>query len=192
MKVLTSVLMTIIILIVLSLKISAQEKDMAAQQKAWMEYMTPGPAHNWMAESAGEWKTAIKLWMDPAAPPTVSEGSCKQEMILGGRYLKSTHTSTMMGMAYEGLMLQGFDNKTKEFTSIWMDNFGTGTMVSKGKYDQNNKTLTLNGTAVDPLSDKDAAYKQTLKIIDKNKMVMEMFMVNDGKETKTMEVEYTR
>jgi len=133
---LKQILTTLFILsLFLAPNIFSQDEDMAAQQQAWMEYMTPGPMHEMMAKSVGDWKATIKFWMDPAGEPTVVEGTSKVEMILGGRYLKETSNSMVMGMPMEGLNLMGYDNATKEFTSVWIDNMGTGTMVANGTYE---------------------------------------------------------
>jgi len=170
----------------------AQDEDMAEQQQAWMDYMTPGPMHEMMAKSVGDWKTTIKFWMDPAGEPMVSEGTSKVEMILGGRYLKETSNSTVMGMPMEGFNIVGFDNITKEFTSVWLDNMGTGTSVAKGTYDDATKTLTLHGSMVEPMAGGNTMYRETLHFIDDNNQVFEMYTDHDGQEVKTMEVVYTR
>ena len=183
-------------LIILSLFLApnmfSQDEDMAAQQQAWMEYMTPGPMHEMMAKTAGDWKTTIKYWMDSSGDPMVSEGTSKSEMILGGRYLKETSNSTVMGMPMEGISIIGYDNSTKEFTSVWIDNMGTGTTVAKGTYDEETKTITLYGSMVDPMTGKDTKYREVINIVDDNHHVFEMYVDQDGQEVKNMEVEYAR
>ncbi len=37
------------------------EQMMDESQKAWMEYMTPGWAHEQLAKSTGQWKTTSKF-----------------------------------------------------------------------------------------------------------------------------------
>ena len=85
------------------------------QQKAWTEYMTPGKYHEMLAKTAGEWKTVSKWWMDPSKEANISEGTAVNEMIMGGRYLKSTNSGMMEGMPFEGLAIQGYDNAKKEY-----------------------------------------------------------------------------
>lgn len=188
----SSVIMTVLICLALSVTSLAQEQDMAAQQKAWNEYMTPGWAHEMMASHAGEWTTVTKFWMDPSAPPQTMEGTAKSEMILGGRYLKSTHSGTMMGMPFEGLSLEGYDNAKKEFTSIWIDNLGTGTSVSTGVYDKEKKILTYNGNVFDPMQGKDVAIREVISLIDKDNYKIEMYNEMNGQEIKSMEIMFTR
>jgi len=178
-------------LLIFTASLNAQD-EMSADQKAWMEYMTPGPMHEMMAESVGEWNTKSTFWMNPEGKPMESEGTAKFEMLLGGRYLKSTHTGPMMGMQFEGIFLQGYDNATGEFTATWIDNMGTGISVSKGTYDEGTKTLNFTGTMIDPMSGKEVHYRQTIKLIDYNHQVIEMFIQEEGKEFNNMIIELTK
>jgi hypothetical protein len=145
-----------------------------------------------LAKSVGDWKTISKFWMDPSGEPMVTEGTGKTEMILGGRYQKSTHYSSMMGMETEGISIIGYDNATEEFTSIWIDNIGTGTAVAKGRYDESTNSITLNGTMVDPMSKQDMNFREVYKFLDNDHHLLEMYVVNNGQESKSMEIEFIR
>ena len=166
--------------------------EQSAEMLAWMEYMTPGPMHEMMAKTTGEWNVNTKFWMDPAGEPMETEGKATVEMILGGRYMKSTHTGTMMGMPFEGINLQGYDNASGEFTAIWIDNMGTGISVSKGKYDEATNSINFEGSMFDPMKKEDISFRQVVKIIDNHHHLFEMHMNYNGNEFKSMVVEYTR
>ena len=56
----------------------------------------------------------------------------------------------------------------------------------------NQKTITFTGKTVDPVSGKEMNVRETYKIIDDNNHVMEMYMTNEGKELKTMEIKFKR
>jgi len=171
----------------------AQEaEDQAAQMQIWMEYMTPGPMHEMLAKSVGDWKTITRFWMDPAGEPTETEGTGKTEMILGGRYQKSTHKSSMMGMETEGIFIMGYDNATQEFTATWIDNIGTGTAVAKGRYDESTNSINLNGAMVDPMSKQEMNFREVLKFLDDDHQLLEMYVVYNGQEFKSMEIEFIR
>ncbi|PWV50547.1 DUF1579 domain-containing protein [Chitinophaga sp. S165] len=164
----------------------------SAEEKAWMDYMTPGDIHQMIAKSDGEWSFNMQMWMKPDAPPTTSTGTTVNKMILGGRYQESVHKSTMMGMPFEGHGLLAYDNAKKIFQSSWVDNMGTGIMNTEGTWDDATKSITFTGKTVDPMTGKDMGIKEIFKIVDDNNHVMEMYMVNDGKEFKTMEIKFTR
>lgn len=160
--------------------------------KKWMDYMTPGEMHNMMAKSVGEWTYVSKWWNDPSAPPTVSEGRAVNEMILGGRYLKSLNYGEVMGMPFEGMNILAYDKATNEFFSFWIDNIGTGMTTARGKYDEKSKVCDMKGTMVDPMTGKEIEYRQTMKFIDDNDQLFEMYMIYEGKEVKSMELAFTR
>jgi hypothetical protein len=168
----------------------AQQGDQAEMMKKWQEYMTPGPVHQQFANMTGKWKATITQYM--GGQESKSEGIATYEMILGGRYMKSTYKGNMMGMEFEGMGLDAFDNGTKEFISVWLDNMGTGVMTLKGKLDSQTRTVTYWGSMYDPMTGKDAKVKTLMKEIDANNFTFEMFSVEDGKETKNMHIAYTR
>jgi hypothetical protein len=168
----------------------AQAQD--EQMKAWMTYMTPGPMHEMLAKANGEWTQDVTMWMDPAGPPTKSTATCTNTMILGGRYQQSHSKGDMNGMPFEGTSTVGYDNAKKIFMSTWIDNMGTGIMYTEGTYDEKTKTINFGGECVDPMSGKQMKVRETFKMIDDNNQYMEMFMTQNGKEFKTMEIKFTR
>ena len=177
-------------ILLFSTSLLAQDQD--EMMKKWMDYMTPGAMHEMMAKTVGEWTFVSKYWMDPSAPPTVSNGKSVNEMILGGRYLKSMNYSDVMGMPMEGLNILAYDKATNEFFSFWIDNMGTGMTMARGKYDEKTKLCSMKGTMVDPMSGKEIEYRQTMKFVDDNNQLFEMFMISEGKEVKSMELAFTR
>lgn len=178
-------------LLFLSSSIFAQE-EMSPDQKAWMEYMTPGEMHKIMAKSVGDWKTVSTFWTDPEAEPMVNKGNSKTEMIMGGRYLKSSHHSMVMGMPMEGMYLQSYDNASKEFIAMWIDNLGTGMSIARGSYDVDSKTLNFVGSMVDPMTGDELTYRQTVRLIDDDHQTFEMFMTHDGEEYLSMLIEFSK
>ncbi len=160
--------------------------------KAWQTYMTPGDVHKMLATSDGTWNEDITMWMAPGMEPTKSTATAVNKMILGGRYQQSTHTGSFNGMPFEGISLLGYDNAKKVFLSSWIDNMGTGIMQMQGTWDPATKTILFTGTSVDPMTGKDVFVKQTFANIDNNTQKMEMYMTQDGKEFKTMEIKLTR
>ena len=106
--------------------------------------MTPGDMHKILAQTAGEWNSSISVWMSPDAPPMTTDGTSKFEMILGGRYMKETHTGNFMGMPYEGMGLTAYDNDKKTFYATYIDNMGTGVMNGEGTYNPEHWRLKAN------------------------------------------------
>jgi len=113
-------------------------------------------------------------------------------MILGNRVMLEEVTSQMMGQPFSGQGLHGFDNVTGKHWGTWNDSMSTGLMVSEGTCDAQ-LTCTYTGTHNDPVTKKPQSSRMTTRWTDKNTEVFEMYGPGpDGKETKMMEITYTR
>ena len=171
----------------------AQEKEgMAAADAAYMAAAAPGPQHAAMAAIAGSYRAEVKTWMDPAADPIVSEGKTEFKMVLGGRYLIQHYTGSMMGQEFEGMGITAYDNLAKQYVSTWVDNMGTGIMVTKGNYDASGKVLTAMGDVLDPATGAPLTVKSVSTTVSEDEHLFEMYMVVGGQEMKTLEITYTR
>lgn len=169
--------------------------DSATMVKNWEAYMTPGDMQKMMGSWAGDWTCEVTSWMVPGAPPTKSTATAKYETSMGGRYLVSHFNGNMMGQPFEGLSTQAYDNAKKKFISTWIDNFGTGIMVTEGPWDAATKSITFTGKMVDPSAGdgSEVAVREIYKVIDDKHHQMEMYAPgSDGKEYKNMEITYTK
>ena len=183
--------MLLMLAFVLNVVSYAQQEDQQAMMQKWQAYMTPGEVHQGFAKMAGDWKAAITVF-DPSGQQMQSEGTANFEMLLGGRYLKSTFKGSMMGMPFEGMGLDGYDNATKEYLSTWIDNMGTGIMFLKGKFDDATKTVIYEGTATDPMTGKPQAVKTISKTVDDKHIVQTMYNIVNGQDVKSLEIAYSR
>lgn len=162
-------------------------QDMEAMQKAYEAAVTPGKEHKMLSEMAGKWKTKITTYM--MGQSSVSEGTMEAEVILGGRYVRSHFTGLMYDQPFEGFNVEGYDNIKKHYYSSWVDNMGTGFTNSVGTYDEKTKTLTYLGASPNPLTGKDEQFKNTFTQVDAGKYMFTMYMFNEGKEMKALEIE---
>jgi len=169
-------------------KAPSQEEMMAAMMKA----ATPGPEHAKLKSLEGNW-TADVTAMDPSGKEEKSTGTMKNEMILGGRYLKQDYSGTMMGMPFKGGGLVGYDNVKKKYTMLWVDEMSTQMMISEGTFDESAKTLTTTCSMVCPGDDAKKNFKQVVTMTDEDHHAYDMFEVmSDGKENKVLTIKYTR
>lgn len=149
---------------------------------------------------AGEWTYENKMWHGPEVE--VSTGTCSTKAVFGGRYLHAAHKGSMqmpgpdgkmMDMQFEGMSVTGYDNIKKKFVGTWSDSMSTGIFMSEGMYDPGTKSFTYTGEMPDCMQDfKIVKIRHVIKIIDKDKHVFEWYQPMDGKDTKTMEITYTR
>ena len=169
--------------------VTETKPDSAAVAKAWMDYATPSKAHEMLAKDNGTWDAELTFWSPDNPQEMKSTATVTYKMIMGGKYQEGTYSGDMFGMPFEGKGTVAFDNATEEFISTWIDNMGTGMMVTRGKYDEATKTSTFHGEIVDPVTKKAKKVKEVITYIDDNNQKMEMFdILEDGKEFKSMQV----
>jgi hypothetical protein len=165
----------------------------SVMMKNWEQYMTPGKEHQMMASWDGEWSGNVTMWNSPGTAPSTSNMEATNKMVMGGRYQQSNITGTMMGKPFEGMSTMGFDNAKKEFFSTWVDNMGTGVLMTTGKWDDASKSITFTGKSTDPTTLKDYDFKEVVTVPDNDHQLMEMYGPGpDGKEFKSVEIRLTR
>lgn len=190
----------------LALPLSAQEKgaqdkqapamppEMKAMMEAWEKASTPGPQHKQLAEHfAGTWTTRQTMWMDPSAPPMNETGKAVSTAIMGGRHIRMDFSSQWMGQPFEGVALTSYDNVRGKYVGHWIDSMSTGHFMAEGDYDPATKAYTFRGEMPDPMkAGKTIAVREVIRIVDADHHVMEWYENHDGKERKSMVIEYAR
>jgi hypothetical protein len=162
----------------------AKEMDQQAMMEEFKRLGTPGEPHKLLASLAGSWSTKTKEWMEPGKPAMESTGSAEMKMLLDGRFLQQELTGDMMGQPYSGVGLLGYDNLRKRYVTTWIDSMGTGSA--------DGKTITLKGRHAMP-GGGHMTHRAVWKIVDGNTQTFDMYGAHGhGKETKMMEITYTR
>ena len=165
-----------------------------------MENMKLNENHKLLAELVGDWTYTVKMWMDPSAPPLESKGTMTRRSEMDGRYFVAEASGKfpmpgpdgkMQDFDFKGRSTEGYDNAKKKFVSAWIDNMGTGIMLSEGTYDAATKTFTHHAN-YDMAPGVKTKIRETIKVTDKDHHTMEWFEDRGGKEVKTMEIVYTR
>ncbi len=181
-----------VVLCSIALYFSASAQDGAAEQKAYMDYGTPGPMHAMLAKCNGNWNEDITFWMKPGAEPMKWTATSVSEMMMDGRYQRSISTGSFMGMPFSGMSITGYDNAMKVFFTTWIDNMGTGMMYGEGKWDDAKKCVDFKTKMVDPITKKEIPCREVITFIDDTHQKNEMFMTSKGKEYKSMEILLTK
>jgi hypothetical protein len=165
-----------------------------------MENMKLNENHKLLAELVGDWTYTVKMWMDPSAPPLESKGTMTRRSEMDGRYFVGDASGKfpmpgpdgkMQDFNFKGRSTEAYDNAKKKFVSSWIDNMGTGIMLSEGTYDPSTKTFTYHAN-YDMAPGVQTKIRETIKVTDKDHHLMEWFEDRGGKEVKTMEIAYTR
>src|SRR5207249_1814682 len=115
-------------------------------------------------------------------------------LIMDGRYLVQEVSGEFMGKPFHGMGIIGYDKFKKQYTNSWVDNYGTGIVVSLGNADSTGKVITYTGEMDEPLTgEKNKKFKSIERIIDNDKHILEMYDTIPGiGEVKVMEITFTR
>lgn len=162
-------------------------------QAAWKRAMTPSEEHVLLNEMAGEWNASVRFWMKPDMSPQTSTAESTNTTTLNGKFLIEDYRGSFDGQPFKGMGISGFDTVMQQFTHYWIDNMGTGAIISAGKYDPASKTITMRGSVTDPISGKKRQTESRTRIIDENNHVFEMYDISpEGTSFKTLEIAYKR
>ncbi len=169
-------------------------EEMAKMMAAFEKLAAPGAPHKALTERVGQWEYTNKMWMAPDAPPTEVKGTSVIRSIFDGRFIIEDISGEMMGKAFKGMAISGYDNFRKQHIGTWCDSMGTSIMLITGTMDKAGKTLTMTGRSDDLMTgEKDKLYKFVTKIASKDKHTMEIWEVpKQGKPIKMMEMTSTR
>lgn len=148
-----------------------------------MELAATGGAHAELAARAGEWTVDYRYRWGPDAPWTPAQGSVSSKPVLGGRYLMEEHALSMMGMPMQGLSFLGYDNSTKQYTSLWMDTSSTWWVEARGTKSADGVT-TYSGTMKDIAGERPYRMKTWSK--PDGSMESEMYDTIAGREVLVM------
>jgi hypothetical protein len=179
---------------------SASQPNEAEMMKQMVEMSKLNENHKLLAELAGTWKNTVTMWMAPGAPPMESKGTAVRKPIMAGRYFLADFSGEMQmpgpdgkmkATEFKGKSIEGYDNIKKKFVSTWIDNMGTGIMMSEGTYDPATKTFTYTGEE-EMMPGMKTKVRETIKIVDKDHHTFEFFEDRGGQDVKTMEIKYTR
>jgi hypothetical protein len=166
--------------------------DMETMMKIYQKLAVPGAPHKRLAALAGNWITKTTAWMEPDKPPVESQGTCRQKMLFDGRYLQQEYAGKMMGSTFKGLNLIGYDNYTKKYVSIWIDNMSTGIYFFEGTASRDGKTITQECRYDDPARGP-LTWRSVSRIVDADTMIYKMFITpKGGAEEKMMEMTLMR
>lgn len=156
-----------------------------------MDVMKLGPEHAQLAKTIGTWKVAYMFWMKEGAEPTQATGRSTFTKLFDGRFIREEFTGDMLGKAFTGIGTMGFDRAAKRFVNTWYDNMGTGIIFTNGSSSANGRDLVLRGTMTCPMRGAMNVRHEYVHGSD-DTFTLTMYNEVDGKESKAMELVYTR
>lgn len=161
--------------------------------QAWERAAALGPEHKQLRWFAGRWREKVQLWMQPGQAPQVEQGFAHVRPVLGGRFMEMRHRGQFMGRPMQGIGFMGYDNIAGRYTSLWMDDGSTAMFQSTGTYDPATRTYTYTGHMADPeQAGRVVQVREVVRITGPDSYLFDWYETRDGKEAKTMQIDYTR
>ena len=152
----------------------------------------PLKEHELLQKLAGNWKAEFALTM-PGAPPIESEARVESEL-LGKLWIATRYDDPqMMGGAFSGAELFGYDPDKKKYVSAWVDNQSASMTLQEGTYDPATRTLAMSGLGKDPMTGKESSSRSTTVWSDDDHHVQTMFAPGPGgDEVQMFTITYSR
>jgi Protein of unknown function (DUF1579) len=197
MRISSLVLASFCIMLTISPAMAKEKKgekpmDPLAMMELWKQAATPSEPHKLFATLVGNWTTTTKEWTEPGKPPMESTGTAESKMLMEGRFLHQEFHGQMMGQPFTGMSIDAYDNVRKKYVTVWVDTRGTGVFIMEGTGSADGKTITLRGSHAEP-GGSTMTHRAIWTIIDADHQLVEMYSTHHGqKETKMMEITYTR
>lgn len=151
----------------------------------------PGAGQKFLTAFVGEWDVEKTFFpRTEGAAPAKSKGTCKQEMIHDGRFLKSEFVFDGPTGKTTGTGTIGFDSATGLFTSTWIDSRQTRMSFRQGKEKFDGKTIVLYSASLgDDRGDRKSKTVTTFDAESKKILHRQFGIAADGTERLVMQLE---
>jgi hypothetical protein len=118
----------------------------AARMERMKEIYQPSAPHRELAKLAGTWQQEVRL-ASGKPEPLVLRGRVTNRVVLDGRFVASEGTARAEagGMAYDSMLMFGFDGRSREYTAIVLDTFGTYFVTAAGAASPGASAITMKG-----------------------------------------------
>ena len=154
----------------------------------------PGAEHKRLEPFTGRFRAEVKIWMGPG-DPMVSTGLMTNTFDLDGRFLRHDYKGDPNDgpfPSFEGRGFWGYNDVSKKYEGVWVDNASNVMQVDTGAVDEAGKVWTMQGEIPCPQTGKMMTKRTIITLADNDHHKMEMFFLTDGQEMKGMEISYER
>lgn len=152
----------------------------------------PGVGQAFLERFAGEWDVA-KAFYPREGEPVRIEGTCHQEMVQGGRFLRSEFTFGMGEAATTGMGLIGYEPEPGVFTSAWIDSRATRFSIRRSREPFDGQKIVLHSESLeDGPAARTSRTVTTIEDDDRTIVHRQYVPTSEGPERLIMELRMTR
>jgi uncharacterized caspase-like protein len=139
----------------------------------------------------GTWDARVETFVQPGAAPTVTRATERNTFACGGRWLVTNFEGTVMGMAFRGNGIAGWDAGRRTYANLWVDSMSPGPSRGTATFDAASRTWTVWMEAID--SSGEPMRGKAVARYEGQTRLYSLYMVGaDGREVLTMRTTYTR
>jgi Protein of unknown function (DUF1579) len=151
---------------------------------------TDGP-HALLARLVGTYAGRARLWFEPGDPVDDQAVEGAIEPLNGGRFVRHTYTTRVMGDQHSGEAIIGCDLNRSRWQVAWVDTFHTGEqlMFSEGPAQPGATRVDVLGSYPDD-DGQSWGWRTTLEPTDSGVVVQHANISPDGRETLAVDITY--
>ena len=165
---------------------AAPQRPRTDPQAGFEPNSAPGAGQEFLAKMAGEFDVAKAFYLGPV--PIRSTGTCRQELLHGGRFLRSEFSFDGLG-ASTGTGLIGYESAPDRFTSVWVDSRATRMSMRRSQVPFDGERIILESASLDPSSpSREARKTRTITTIEDEgrRVVHRQYIIQDGQDDRLM------
>lgn len=151
----------------------------------------PGEGQKFLARMEGDWIVDKTFYSrTPGAPPAKTQGTCRQTMTHGGRFLKSEFDFQNKDGESTGTGVIGFEPGNGIFTSTWFDSRQTKMSIRRSNEPFDQEKIVLFGVPLgDPKENRKSKTITTISPDSKTITHKQFSIAQDGTERLIMVLE---
>ncbi len=150
--------------------------------------------HERLKPFEGTFRAEVRMWMGPG-DPMVSTGTMKNQLVLGGRFLRHHYDGDPSDgpfPEFKGEGYFGYNTIDGRWEGMWIDNASTMMQTETGQVDAAGTTWEMHSEMTDPSSGHSMKKRSVITLKDDDHHSMEMYFETPQGEMKCMEIQYSR
>ena len=154
---------------------------------------TSGSPHHFLAQLAGGWAGASKLWLEPDKLADESAVAGSIQLILEGRYALYLYQGSIEGEPQHGMFTFGYNTQLNQYEASWVDSFHTNTAIMFCTGGAVEGGFSVLGSYPDPSGGPDWGWRTQVELVDADHLVITAYNIHpEYGEAKATEAKLAR
>ncbi|MBN8547039.1 MAG: DUF1579 family protein [Ignavibacteria bacterium] len=116
--------------------------------------------HEKLSLFEGEWDVQIEFFFDTEGEKSLKgTGECRNQIVLGGRFLESRSQNIAFGMSITSIAYLGYDVRLQKYTLYSMDELGNFAINAYGDFKKDEQKFIFEGSSMDYVTREDQMFR---------------------------------